>query len=268
MSTASALYIGKVVHKRFRPKAHHLAYRVFWLLLDLDEVTQLDARLRYFSVRRFNLVSFYPRDHGDGSDTPLRAQIKPWLEQAGVDIGKGPIRLLTMPRVLGYVFNPISIYYCHHPDGRIGALVYEVTSTFKNRHAYVIPVTQEDSAKGRFDQSAAKALYVSPFMDMEMDYRFRGLVPSDHLGLVIDGHDAVGKLIHASIAADRKALTDNALLRALAGLPLLTIKVVAAIHWEALKLWLKGVGLTRQPAPPTATTVQTTSHQSRLGRTL
>lgn len=267
MTSASALYFGKVIHKRFRPKAHSLAYRVFWLFLDLEEMDQLDARLRHFSAGRFNLISFYPRDHGDGTDVPLRTQITRWLEQGGIDIGQGAIRLLTMPRILGYVFNPISVYYCYDEAQRLAALVYEVTSTFKNRHSYVIPVPQADLGQRRFEQAAAKALYVSPFMNMDMDYRFRGHVPSDALDLAIDGMDAHGKLIHASLLAQRQPLTDASLLRAIMAFPLLTMKVVAAIHWEALKLWLKGIGLTKQPAPPVeAATVQTVSHRSRLGR--
>ena len=266
MTSASALYFGKVVHKRFRPKTHFLAYRVFWLFLDLAEMEEAGRRLRWFSTGRFNLISFHPRDHGDGTDIPLRDQITPWLDQAGVSIGDGPIRLLTMPRILGYVFNPISIYYCYDANERLKALVYEVTSTFKHRHSYVIPAAASDTEEGRFEQAAAKALYVSPFMDMEMGYVFRGHLPSDILNVVIDGHDAQGKLIHASISAERQPLTDRSLLRALAGFPLLTLKVVGAIHWEALRLWLKGVGLTRQPPPSDQATVQTETHRSRLGR--
>jgi len=267
VSTASALYFGKVIHRRFRPKAHYLSYRVFWLFLDLEEVDRLAKHLRFFSVGRFNLVSFHPRDHGDGSDRPLRQQITHYLERAGIDLGQGAVRLLTMPRLLGYVFNPISIYYCHHTDGRLLALVYEVTSTFKIRHSYVIPVSQADSEQGRFVQSAAKALYVSPFMDMEMDYKFRGHVPSDILDVMIDGHDVQGKLIHAAITAHKRPLTDSSLLRAIAGFPLMTMKVVMAIHWEALKLWLKRVPLTRQPLPAAEqVTLQTQPRESRLGR--
>lgn len=267
MSSASALYFGQVIHRRFRPRVHHLAYRVFWLFLDLEEMIGLDRQLRYFSVGRFNLVSFDPRDHGDGSDTPLHTQIKLYLEQAGIELGQGAVRLLTMPRILGYVFNPISIYYCHHTDGRLLALVYEVTSTFKNRHSYVIPVTEADSERGLFAQSAAKALYVSPFMDMEMDYKFQGHVPSDVLDLMIDGHDVEGKLIHAAITAQRQPLTDRSLLRAVVGFQLMTIKVVAAIHWEALKLWLKRVPLTRQPSPPVQkASIQTHARVNRLDK--
>ena len=234
MTHGSALYRGVVTHRRLRPREHRLNYRVFWLLLDLAEIDALDRRLRLFSRNRFNLLSFHDRDHGDDSGGPLRPQIEAYLGRAGIDIEGGPIRLMTMPRVLGYVFNPISLYYCHGADGRLAAVVYEVTSTFGVRHAYVIPVPAEDQAAGRIRQGAAKALYVSPFMGMEMDYEFRGHAPDESLNLTIDGLDVQGVLITAAMSGERRDLTDANLLSAAAAMPLLTLKVMAAIHWEAL----------------------------------
>lgn len=269
MTQSSALYSGGVMHRRLRPKAHRLHYRVFWLLLDLSEIDGLDRRLRLFSHNRFNLMSFYDRDHGDGAGAALRPQIDAFLGRAGIDIGDGPVRLLTMPRVFGYVFNPISLYYCHHLDGRLAAMVYEVTSTFGVRHAYVIPVPAEDQTAGLIRQGAAKALYVSPFMGMEMDYAFRGHAPSDRLDMSIDGRDGEGVLITATMSAERRPLDDKALSAAALALPLMTLKVVLAIHWEALKLWIKGVGLTRQPPPASEpVTIQRRPHESRLAPTL
>lgn len=267
MSESSALYRGRVMHRRVRPKAHRLTYRVFWLLLDLGEVDQLDNRVKLFSRNRFNLLSFHDRDHGDGSGAALRPQIEAWLARGGVDIGAGPIRLLTMPRVLDYVFNPISLFYCHHSDGRLAAVVYEVTSTFGIRHAYLIPVPAEDQADGLIRQCAAKALHVSPFMGMEMDYEFRGRAPAERLDLTIDGLDASGLLITAAMSAGRRPLDDRAILSAVAAMPFLTLKVVVAIHWEALKLWLKGVRPRPAPAPAwEPTTIQRRPRESRLGR--
>lgn len=266
MSQTSALYRGRVMHRRRRPKVHQLDYRVFWLFLDLSEIDATAGRLRLFSRNRFNLLSFHDRDYGDGSGD-LGPQIQTWLARAGIDIGTGPVRLLTMPRVLGYVFNPISLYYCHHPDGRLAAMVYEVTNTFGVRHAYVIPVPAADQAKGLIRQGAAKALYVSPFMDMEMDYRFRGHAPGDQLDITIDGLDAEGVLITAAMKAQRQPLTDRAIASVTASIPLMTLKVMAAIHYEALKLWLKGIRLTKQPQPArTPATYQATAEESRLGR--
>jgi len=267
VTQASALYRGGVMHQRLRPRAHRLNYRVFWLLLDLAEIDELDRRLRWFSRNRFNLLSFHDRDHGDGSGAALRPQIEAFLGRAGIDIGEGAVRLLTMPRVLGYVFNPISLYYCHQVDGRLAAMVYEVTSTFGVRHAYVIPVPETDQAAGLIRQGAAKALYVSPFMGMEMDYAFRGHAPGARLDMTIDGVDAEGLLITAAMSGERHPLDDRALWSAALALPLMTLKVVAAIHWEALKLWLKGVRLTHQPPPAREpVTIQRRARESRLAR--
>lgn len=262
----SALYRGEVTHRRTRPRTHRLRYRVFWLLLDLDEIDALDRRLRLFSRNRFNLIAFHDRDHGDGSGD-LRARIESLLAAAGIQTRGGPVRLLTMPRLLGYAFNPISLYYCRHADGRLMAMVYEVTSTFGVRHAYVVPLPPEDQAAGRIRQGAAKALYVSPFMGMEMDYAFRGHAPGERLALTVDGLDAQGLLITATMQGERRPLTDRALLAAAAAMPLMTLKVTAAIHWEALRLWLKGVRLTRRPPPARdPVTLQRAARESRLGR--
>ena len=239
----SALYTGEVFHRRLRPRQHRLRYRAFWLLLDLDEVKAVDARLRLFSVNRPNLFALDERDHGDGSGRPLRTQIAELLAREGVDIGAGPIRLLTMPRVLGYVFNPISLYFCHRADGALAAMVYEVTSTFRERHAYVLPVSGADGARGWIRQETRKRLFVSPFMGMDMRYVFRGATPAQTLHLAIDGLDPAGRLIATAMNGRRRPLTDAALLRVALAIPLLTLKVTAAIHWEALKLWLKGVRL-------------------------
>lgn len=241
----SALYRGVVTHWRLRPRQHRLRYRVFWLLLDLDERDAAPRRLRLLSRGRFNLLSFHDRDYGDGSQTDLREQVETLLTRHGVEIGGGAVQLLTMPRVLGYVFNPISLYYCHADDGRLAAMIYEVTSTFGERHSYVIPV--DPDAGDAVRQGARKALHVSPFMGMDMDYAFRGRAPGERIDLTIDGMDREGLLLRAVMTGRRHALTDRAILSAAMAVPLMTLKVIAGIHWEALKLWLKGVRL--HPAP-------------------
>lgn len=243
----SALYCGEVTHRRLRPREHRLRYRVFWLLLDLAELDQIDSRMRLLSRNRFNLLSFHDQDYGDGSGRPLREQVTALLRREGLDIGAGAVRLLTMPRVLGYVFNPISLYYCHGPDERLAAVIYEVTSTFGERHAYVLPVADGDADQGLIRQEARKALHVSPFMSMDMRYAFRGHAPAEWMDLTIDGTDSEGLLIATSMTGRRHKLTDGAIFRAFVSIPFLTLNVISAIHWEALKLWLKGVHL--QPAP-------------------
>jgi DUF1365 family protein len=252
--TSSCLYTGTVMHRRFKPKQHRLSYRVFWALLDLDELPALANKLRFFSRERFNLFGFYTVDHGDGSATPLRAQVEAHLKKAGIDLDGGAIRLLCMPRLLGFTFNPISVYYCYHRDGALTALLYEVHNTFGERHSYLIPVG--DSASDALEQRCLKAFYVSPFMDMDIAYTFRVQKPAERIALVIDGADSNGRVITASLAGARRELTDGALLASFAAFPLLTLKVVAGIHWEALKLWIKGMRLRpRPPAPPAITIV-------------
>jgi hypothetical protein len=247
--TVSALYTGTVAHRRLRPKPHRLRYRIFSLLLDLDEIQALSKRLRLFSHRRFNLFSFDERDHADGSGGSLRDWAEVHLAGAGIALEGGPIRLLAMPRVLGYGFNPISVWFCYHRDGRLLALLHEVHNTFGERHTYLIPVAAGDSPDD-IRQTCAKMLHVSPFMAMDMRYEFRIHTPDERLSLVIRGGDAQGPMIVAAFTARRQNLTDAALLLAFVRTPLLTLKVVGGIHWEALRLWIKGLRLYRHPMPP------------------
>jgi len=236
-----------VRHVRLRPRRHALRYRIFMLLLDLDELERLDKRLTLFKINRPGLLSFHERDHADGSVRGLKAKIQADLAQAGLSVG-GPIHLLCMPRMLGFVFNPISVYFCHGADGRLGAIRYEVSNTFGQRHSYLIAAPAQ--ADGDIEQGCEKRLFVSPFMHMDMTYRFQIDPPSDDVRLVIDGLDAEGLLITASFAARRHPLTDSAILKAVFAHPLMTLMVVAGIHWEALKLFLKGVRLVPRPPPP------------------
>ena len=250
MTLHSIPYAGTVMHPRVRPRAHRLRYRVFWMLLDLDEIENLPHRLRLFSHNRFNAVSFFDKDHGDGSGRPLRPQVEAHLKDAGIDIDGGSIRLFCMPRVFGYGFNPLSVYFCHRSDSTLAAILYEVHNTFKQRHSYLIPV---DSAAGAvFEQQCRKLFYVSPFMDMDMNYSFRVAVPDQRVMVAIRAADKDGLLLAAALTGERIALTDAALLRALATHPLLTLKVIAAIHWHALRLLLKGLKLRPRPRPPAA----------------
>ena len=248
MMVASVLYVGHVMHRRTRPRAHRLRYRLFSLLLDLDEIDRLAQRLRLFSRNRFNLFAFHDRDYAAGTREPLRAQVERHLAAAGLDLGGGSIRLLTMPRILGFAFNPLSVYFCHDRNGALRAILYEVNNTFGQRHSYLIPVG--DRRDGIVRQHCDKRLYVSPFMAMGMDYRFRIGLPGENVAIHITGSDGEGPLIVASFSGKRRELTDGALMRAFLSYPLLTLKVIAGIHWEALLLWAKGVQLQERPAPP------------------
>jgi DUF1365 family protein len=224
------------------------------LLLNLDEAHALAKGLRWFSIGRFNLTSFNARDFGDGSPEPLRIQVERRLDEAGLGIDGGPIRLLCLPRVLGYVFNPISVYFCHRPDGTLHAILYEVSSTFGERHSYLIPA--EAGADGDIRQSVDKRLHVSPFMEMDLRYAFRVTPPGQRVRIAIEVSDGEGTILHASFVGARRDLTDAQLLHAWATHPLLTLKVIAAIHWEAIKILLKGVRLRAgAPAPSYPVTV-------------
>ena len=172
----SALYRGVVLHHRLRPKVHRLRYRLYWLLLDLDELPALHRSLRLFSFNRPNLLGFHERDHLDGSDTSLRTQIAAALAGANIPYDGGPIRVLCMPRALGSVFNPISVWFCHRKDESLAAMLYEVNNTFGERHSYLIPVAPD--ASGPIHQHCDKAFHVSPFMRMAMEYDFRVGIPS------------------------------------------------------------------------------------------
>ena len=245
---ASALYPGYVVHVRRRPRIHKLGYRIYSLLLDLDELEALDRKLRWFSLDRFNLFSFHRRDRGDGSGRDLRVQVEAAMTAAGLVLDGGPIRLLTMPRVLGWGFNPLSVFFCYSQANQLTAILWEVDNTFGERHGYLIAV--EQTADGNIRQTCVKRLYVSPFMDMDLAYDFRVRAPGKKLAIGIDVSDKAGLLFIARHVAERVELTDAALLRLFFTLPLLTLRVVGGIHWEALKIWLKGVALRRRPPAP------------------
>lgn len=245
--TRSALYAGEVVHLRLRPRRHQLRYRVVYLLLDLDEAERQEHSPRLFSYNGSNVFSVNDRDHGNGSAASLRDQVQRHLRDAGIEAG-GPIRLLTMPRVLGYVFNPLSVYFCHRVDGSLAAILYEVNNTFGERHNYLVPVAA--GCRGVVRQHSRKSFYVSPFLDTDMTYAFAVVPPAHRVAVSVTGHDGDGPLIVARLAAVRRPFTDAALARTLLLYPLLTLKVTAAIHWEALLLWLKGVRLQHRPPPP------------------
>lgn len=244
---ASALYEGNVAHKRFKPTAHRLDYRVFSMLLDLGELATLDKSLRLFSLNRFNLFCFFERDHGDGQGN-LRDWVGRQLERADIDLRGGTIRLLCYPRILGYVFNPLSVYYCHGEEGDLRAVLYEVSNTFGERHCYLIPV--QGPGDGVVSQSCEKNFYVSPFIAVQGKYAFKLAAPGETVALTIDQSDDHGRVLTASFTGRRSAFTDRALARVFARYPLMTVKVIAGIHWEAFRLWRKRTPMFQRPPPP------------------
>ena len=249
VSKGSAIYAGSVMHRRFRPVTHSLHYRMFTMLLDLDEVPRLDSALRWFSRGRANLMSWRPEDHlSGGSD--LRGEVDGILATAGLDPTGGSVRLLAMPRILGFTFNPICVYLCHRASGALQAVVYEVNNTFGDRHSYLFPVGWAPGASSSLRHGCAKVLHVSPFNDMDLHYDFRLRPPGASFGLRIDVTDRAGPLMVAAERLRRRPLTDLEILRGIVEFPLHTLKVVGGIHLEALKLWRKGLGIRRRPSPP------------------
>lgn len=237
------IYLGEVMHHRLRPRRHRFVHRVAYLLLDLDRLTELDRRLRLFSYNGPNLVGFHDRDHGPRDGSPLRPWVEARIAGHGIDMSPGRILLLCMPRFLGHVFNPISIYFCFSRDGRLGAIIHEVKNTFGEQHAYVLPVDPKwRPSQGMIRQSCAKKLYVSPFMEMAAHYQFRLLRPGEErLSVMIAEQVATEPTLVAGLSGQRRSLTDLQLLLAYLRRP--THKVMALIHWQALRLWLKGLAL-------------------------
>ena len=249
----SAIYEGEVVHQRFAPKPHRLSYHIFQVLLDLDRLDELKS-LRLFSHNGFNLFGFHDRDHGpdqaSSRTAPLKDRMAAMLAERNLWQAGDRIFLMAMPRILGFVFNPISLYFVQGADDAVKCVVYEVNNTFGDRHSYVLSVTNNDR---RIRQHSDKRLHVSPFMDMNMAYDFDLVAPDDRFILKIDLGKKTGsgleRYLFAGFTAECKPLTDIALLRLFLVMPLMTLKVVLGIHWEALLIALKGIKL--RPKPPT-----------------
>lgn len=247
----AVLYEGVVIHRRHKPKSHHLRYRVFYMLLDIDRVKDIAARSRMFAAEGGRgIFRFLNQDHGPGQPGPLRPWVTEQLTKAGVDIAGGAIRLLAFPRVFGYVFNPLSIYFCYDPSGVLRAILYEVTNTFRERHTYVFPVEAggDETLK---THKCQKEMYVSPFIELDCEYGFKIVPPGETVAIAIRQKDLEGPLLDASFTGKALPFNDQTLRRLAFKFPFLTLKVMGAIHWEALKLWCKGIGLVTHSAPPT-----------------
>ncbi len=245
-----SVYTGRVVHKRLQPFVHELDYGVFSLFLDIDRLAETCAASGLLKYNRTGLISFHDKDHGPRDGSPIR----PWLDRVladhGLELDGGPVRLLCFPRLWGYVFNPLSIYYCYRRDGDLAAVLYEVCNTFGEWHAYLLEA--DEAAHGSpIRQTTEKVFHVSPFMPVNGRYAFTLKPPQDRLSLTIRYQDEDGRdRMIARHTAKRHDLTRRALTAAVLKHPLMTWKVTAGIHWEALKLWLKGAVYHPKPAPP------------------
>ena len=243
---AAALYLGKVMHARLKPVGHRFNYRVMSLLIDLDRLDAANRQTPLFGVNRAALYSFNEADHGHRDGSSLRAYAQWRATGHGIDLTGGRVVLLCYPRLLGYTFNPLSVYFCYRADGKLALVIYEVRNTFGDIHAYALPVSPDEAGDAGIRQQQDKLFYVSPFVEMAMRYHFRVSPPGESVKLRILESDRDGPLLAATFHGRRRALNTAELLRSFCALPLVTLKITAAIHWEALRLWLKGVRLVRR----------------------
>jgi uncharacterized protein len=259
MTLKSAIYSGWVMHSRRVPRPHRFRYRIWWLLIDLDELPHLDSSLHAFSRNKFNILSIHDGDCGLGSGD-LRSYVEGRLSAAGLDHAGVRIELLTMPRQWGYAFNPLSIYFCRDCTDRVAAIIYEVHNTFGERHSYLVEAMEDRS--GIVRQSARKQFYVSPFMDMAQDYSFRVRPPDARVAVSITASQGAEPVIYTALHGERRPLTSVSLLRHAVTHPLLNLKVIAAIHWEALRLWCRGIAV--RPHQPISHHAVTSGNLERL----
>ena len=233
----SCLYNGSVVHKRFKPKAHFFKYKVFSLYINLKEINKINKQIPFFSYNKFNLISFYDKDHGDRDGTSLNIWVKKKLERAGIKKDINNIYLLCYPRIFGYVFNPLSIFFVFNKSSSLIAILYEVKNTFGEQHTYIFKTKDSNLIKNH----CYKKFHVSPFMDLNSTYNFKILKPGKKLSIIIDQRDREGKLLFASQDGKKIELNSKNLLISYLKHPLMTFKIISAIHFEALRLWLKRI---------------------------
>ena len=246
---SAKLFFGMVMHERLKPVVNRFRYPVFYLQASLRDIEA--ARGRLFSIDRWNLFSLYRRDYGprDGSD--LFPWIRLLLQREGLGGVDGEVILQTFPRVLGYAFNPVSFWLCHDREGLLRAVLAEVSNTFGEHHAYLLSKPNV-AAIGHADWlETEKRFHVSPFLKIDGQYRFRFTVNEQKSAIRIDHHNAEGEVLRTSIVGRAAPLSSSRLVFAFVRYPWMTLGVISRIHWQALKLWVKGVTFYSKPAPPT-----------------
>ena len=243
MIKESFIYNGQVIHKRFKPKEHFFKYKVFSLFLDLSEIKEIERKISFFSYNKFNLISFFDKDHGDRNGTSLIEWVKKNLKKSGLNIDQVKIKLLCYPRILGYVFNPLSIFFVYNYKSSLIAILYEVKNTFGEQHTYVFKTNPNEK---NVQNNCEKKFHVSPFMDLSSRYYFKILDPQNKLLVVIDQRDKEGKLLYASQDGLKSELSAKNLILSYIKHPLMTFKIISAIHFEALRLWVKGIKLIKK----------------------
>ena len=231
----SCIYNGEVNHTRFKPVKHFLNYKTFSLFIDLDEIEQLDKSISIFSHNKFNIFSFYNKDHGDRDGNCLKKWVIFNLKKYKIEGNISKIKILCYPRIFGYVFNPLSIFYCYENE-KLKSIFYEVKNTFNEQHTYIFKIKDGEEIK----QKCKKKFYVSPFMDMETFYNFKLINPNQRLSVMIKQTDAEGTVLTATQTGDKKEFNFKQLLINFFRYPLMTLKIISSIHFEALLLWKKG----------------------------
>jgi DUF1365 family protein len=231
----SCIYNGEVTHTRFKPVRHFLKYKTFSLLIDLDEINELDSRISIFSHNKFNVFSFYDRDHGERDGSNLKEWVLTNIRKFNIEGKINKIKILCYPRIFGYVFNPLSIFYCYESD-KLKSIFYEVKNTFNEQHTYIFKIKNNDE----ITQKCKKKFYVSPFMDMETYYNFKLINPNNKLSVFIKQTDSTGTILTATQTGDRKEFNFQQLIKNFFKYPLMTIKIISSIHYEAFLLWKKG----------------------------
>ena len=234
----SSIYTGTVIHKRFKPKVHSFKYKVFSLLIDLSELDFLEKNLKLFSYNKFNILSFYSKDHGPRDGSPLKDWVINNLEKNNIETKDIQIKLLCYPRIFGYVFNPLSVFYVYNKDLDLISIFYEVKNTFGEQHTYIF---KSDKNQNLIQHVCKKKFHVSPFIEMNCIYFFRLLKPGNKISVIIDQNDKEGKIFYASQDGVKSELNNYNLIKTYLKHPLMTFKIILAIHYEAFKLWTKGI---------------------------
>ena len=234
----SFIYTGNVVHKRFKPKIHFFKYKVFSLLIDLSEIHLLDKDLKIFSYNKFNIISFYDKDHGPRDGSSVKNWVIDNLKKNNIDTNDIQIKLLCYPRIFGYVFNPLSVFYVYDKNLNLISILYEVKNTFGEQHTYVF---KSDINNNLVQHMCKKKFHVSPFIEMDCVYFFRLLKPGNKISVIIDQNDKEGKILYASQDGVKSEITNANLTKSYLKHPLMTFKIILAIHFEAFKLWSKGI---------------------------
>ena len=234
----SSIYNGNVIHKRFKPKTHYFKYSVFSLLIDLSELETLDKKIKFFSFNKFNLISFFEKDHGSRDGSSLIKWVKKNLYENNIQYNNITIKLLCYPRIFGYVFNPLSVFFIYDNNEKLISILYEVKNTFGEQHTYIFKVENDSKL---FQHNCAKKFHVSPFIEMNCNYFFRILKPGEKISIIIDQYQINEKILYASQDGNRANFNSKELLKSYLKHPLMTFKIISAIHYEAFKLWTKGV---------------------------